>query len=52
MILEKAIFVNRAPFERLELDFKEKGVNVLTAINGKEKTTIKKYKLWNSNYNH
>ena len=40
MILEKAIFVNRAPFERLELDFKAKGVNVLTAINGKGKTTI------------
>lgn len=40
MILEKAIFINRAPFERLELDFKEKGVNVLTAINGKGKTTI------------
>lgn len=40
MILEKAIFVNRAPFERLELDFKENGVNVLTAINGKGKTTI------------
>lgn len=43
MILEKAIFINRAPFERLELDFKEKGVNVLTAINGKGKTTIITY---------
>lgn len=38
--LEKAIFVNRAPFEHLELDFKEKGINVLSAINGKGKTTI------------
>ena len=38
--LEKAIFINRAPFEHLELDFKEKGINVLTAINGKGKTTI------------
>lgn len=38
--LEKAIFVNRAPFDHLELDFKEKGVNVLSAINGKGKTTI------------
>lgn len=38
--LEKAIFVNRAPFEHLELDFKEKGINVLTAVNGKGKTTI------------
>ena len=38
--LDKAIFINRAPFEHLELDFKEKGINVLTAINGKGKTTI------------
>lgn len=38
--LEKAIFINRAPFEHLELDFHEKGINVLTAINGKGKTTI------------
>lgn len=38
--LEKAVFVNRAPFEHIELNFKEKGINVLTAINGKGKTTI------------
>lgn len=38
--LKKAIFVNRAPFERLELNFKEKGINVLAAINGRGKTTI------------
>ena len=38
--LVKAIFINRAPFERLELDFKESGINVLSAINGKGKTTI------------
>lgn len=38
--IDKAIFINRAPFEHLELDFKEKGINVLTAINGKGKTTI------------
>ena len=38
--LEKAIFINRAPFEHLELDFKEKGINVLSAINGRGKTTI------------
>ena len=38
--LEKAIFVNRAPFEHMELDFKEKGISVLTAANGKGKTTI------------
>ena len=40
MYLEKIIFDNRAPFEHLEIDFKDKGVNVLTAINGKGKTTI------------
>lgn len=38
--LEKAIFINRAPFEHLELDFKEKCISVLTAANGKGKTTI------------
>lgn len=38
--LDKAIFINRAPFEHLELDFKKNGINVLTAINGKGKTTI------------
>lgn len=35
--IDKAIFINRAPFEHIELDFKEKGINVLTAINGKRK---------------
>ena len=38
--LVKAIFINRAPFEHLVLDFKEKGINVLSAINGKGKTTV------------
>ena len=38
--IEKAIFVNRAPFNHLELDFKERGINVLAAINGRGKTTI------------
>ncbi len=40
MYLEKIIFDNRAPFEHLEIDFKDCGVNVITAINGKGKTTI------------
>lgn len=40
LYLEKAIFVNRAPFEHIELDFKKNGINVLSAINGKGKTTI------------
>lgn len=38
--LVKVIFINRAPFEHLVLDFKEKGINVLSAINGKGKTTV------------
>lgn len=40
MYIEKIIFDNRAPFEHLEIDFKNSGVNVITAINGKGKTTI------------
>lgn len=40
MYLEKIIFDNRAPFGHLEIDFKNNGVNVITAINGKGKTTI------------
>ena len=40
MYLEKIIFDNRAPFEHFEINFKNSGVNVLTAINGKGKTTI------------
>ena len=38
--IEKAIFVNRAPFDKIELDFKESGINVLSAINGRGKTTV------------
>lgn len=38
--LVKAIFINRAPFVHMVLDFKEKGINVLSAINGKGKTTV------------
>lgn len=38
--LEKAIFVNRAPFEKLELDFNENEIAVLSAANGRGKTTI------------
>lgn len=40
LYLGKAIFVNRAPFEHIELDFKKNGINVLSAINGMGKTTI------------
>jgi len=38
--LEKVIFINRAPFNKLKLDFSENEIAVLTAVNGKGKTTI------------
>ncbi|MBW3021263.1 AAA family ATPase [Candidatus Woesearchaeota archaeon] len=41
--LEKAIFVNRAPFDKLELNFNENEIAVLSAVNGKGKTTILSY---------
>lgn len=40
IFLEKAIFVNKAPFDKLELDFKENEISTLSAMNGKGKTTI------------
>ena len=40
IFLERVLFVNRAPFDRLELDFSENEIAVLTAVNGKGKTTI------------
>lgn len=43
MYLEKAIFINRAPFDKLELDFSENEIAVLSAVNGKGKTTILSY---------
>lgn len=43
MYLKKAIFINRAPLGDMTVDFGEKGINVLTAINGKGKTTIITY---------
>ena len=39
--LEKIIIINRAPFtDKLELNFKENEVSLLSAVNGKGKTTI------------
>ncbi len=38
--IEKIIFINRAPFDKLELDFSENEIAVLTAINGSGKTTL------------
>lgn len=40
MVLDKIVFINRAPFDYLEIGFLEGGINVLSAINGKGKTTI------------
>ena len=41
--LEKAIFVNRVPFDKLVLDFSENEIAVLSAVNGRGKTTILSY---------
>jgi len=41
--IEKIIFINRAPFNKLELDFNENEIAVLTAINGSGKTTLLSY---------
>jgi len=38
--LEKIILINRAPFDKLELDFYENEISVLSAVNGRGKTTI------------
>ena len=40
VFLEKIVFVNRAPFQNLDLDFSENEISVLSAINGSGKTTI------------
>ena len=40
VFLEKAIFVNKAPFDKLELDFKENDISILSVMNGKGKTTM------------
>ena len=38
--LSSAAFYNRAPFEKLELYFEENEIAVLTAVNGRGKTTV------------
>lgn len=38
--IEKMIFHNRAPFEHLELNFSDKDIIVLNAVNGGGKTTV------------
>ena len=41
--LEKIIIYNNAPFENLKIDFSKDGINVLTGLNGRGKTTIISY---------
>lgn len=43
MRLKKALFINRAPFDRLELDFDDSNIFLLSGINGQGKTTILSY---------
>ena len=38
--LETAIFQNRAPFDTLRVDFSENEISVLSAVNGRGKTTL------------
>lgn len=40
IFIEKAILINRAPFNNVYLQFSENEISVLSAINGKGKTTI------------
>ena len=40
IFLKKAIFVNKAPFDKIELNFSENEIGVLSAVNGRGKTTI------------
>lgn len=43
MIIKRIVLINRAPFEKLDLDFTGKSVISLTGINGAGKTTILSY---------
>jgi len=43
MYVKDIIFCNRAPFDNLHLTFDEESITVLTAVNGKGKTTILSY---------
>ena len=43
IFVERIIIKNRAPFESLDLAFNENEIAVLTAVNGRGKTTILSY---------
>lgn len=38
--IKKIVFINRAPFSKLELDFEEDEIAILSAVNGRGKTTV------------
>lgn len=40
IFLEKAMFINRAPFDQREFNFNENEIAVLSSVNGKGKTTV------------
>ena len=40
LYIEKIILINRAPFDKLSVDFRENEIAVLTAVNGSGKTTL------------
>lgn len=41
--IERIFFYNRAPFDKLDLKLQENGITILSAINGRGKTTILSY---------
>lgn len=43
MRLKNILLINRAPFERFELDLGDENINILSGINGAGKTTILSY---------
>ncbi|MBE2217002.1 MAG: AAA family ATPase, partial [Ignavibacteria bacterium] len=43
ILLEHALFVNRAPFKKVAFNFNENEITLLTSVNGKGKTTILSY---------
>ena len=43
MRLQKILMINRAPFERLELNFDDANISILSGINGTGKTTLLSY---------
>ncbi len=38
--ISRIILYNRAPFDHIEIDFKDKGISLLSALNGGGKTTV------------